>query len=394
MSLPISQKLPEDYKTLPPARRRRKRRMFDMDDSNTRAAYLKELAQRIIPSLDFFFFSLVAGVTLGVALLLDSQPVGVLAALMAPFLAPVIGLSLATVLGSASFFLQTLGSIGIGSLLVFLSGVLAGLITKWLPVQISSQGLFYTHFSWANFAVLTIGAILTTFLFVRMPKQRPVAASVALAYELYLPIGSAGFGLTSGIPHLWPDGMVVFAVHLAWAAMVGTIVLFLLGFQPLGVFGYTFSTSLGLVGIAAVIILSGIGTAVFTRIAMPPPTATPTQTPLPSLTPTFPPPSPTITTTPTRTLIPSRTPTITATPAPTPIYARINAGEFNGALIREQPDPTSNVVTSMLNGMLVEVLPELKENQGIPWVHVRLPDGREGWILRSLLVTATPIPNW
>ncbi len=394
MSLPTSQKLPEEYKTLPPARRRRKRRMLDMDDSNARAAYLKELAQRIIPSLDFFVFSLVAGVTLGIALLLDSQPVGVLAALMAPFLAPVIGLSLATVLGSVSFFFQSLGGIGIGSLLVFLGGVLAGLITKWLPVTPNTQGIYYTHFSWANFAVLTIGAILTAYLFVRQPKQRPVAASIAMAYELYLPIGTAGFGLTSGTPHLWPDGVVVFAVHLAWSALAGTIVLLLLGFKPLGIFGYTFSTSLTLIGIVAVIVLSGIGTAVFTRIAMPPPTATPTLTPIPSATATLPPPPPTITPTLTRTLIPSRTPTITATPAPTPVYARINAGEFNGALIREQPDPTSNVVTSMLNGMLVEVLPEIKENQGIPWVHVRLPDGREGWILRSLLVTATPIPNW
>jgi uncharacterized membrane protein len=368
--------------------------MLDMDDSNARAAYLKELAQRIIPSLDFFVFSLVAGVTLGIALLLDSQPVGVLAALMAPFLAPVIGLSLATVLGSVSFFFQSLGGIGIGSLLVFLGGVLAGLITKWLPVTANTQGIYYTHFSWANFAVLTIGAILTAYLFVRQPKQRPVAASIAMAYELYLPIGTAGFGLTSGTPHLWPDGVVVFAVHLAWSALAGTIVLLLLGFKPLGIFGYTFSTSLTLIGIVAVTVLSGIGTAVFTRIAMPPPTATPTLTPIPSATATLPPPPPTITPTLTRTLIPSRTPTITATPAPTPVYARINAGEFNGALIREQPDPTSNVVTSMLNGMLVEVLPEIKENQGIPWVHVRLPDGREGWILRSLLVTATPIPNW
>jgi len=52
------------------------------------------------------------------------------------------------------------------------------------------------------------------------------------------------------------------------------------------------------------------------------------------------------------------------------------------------------VVTSQLNGMLVEVLPEIQQDGNLTWVHVRTTDGREGWILRGLLSTATPVPNW
>lgn len=101
----------------------------------------------------------------------------------------------------------------------------------------------------------------------------------------------------------------------------------------------------------------------------------------------------TATCTPTNTLVPSRTPTVTVSPRPTPIYARINAGEYNGALVRAEPDPTSPVVKSLLNNMLVEVLPVTKQNGAVTWVRVRTTEGIEGWIVRGLLVTATPLPN-
>jgi len=103
---------------------------------------------------------------------------------------------------------------------------------------------------------------------------------------------------------------------------------------------------------------------------------------------------PTVTITPTRTLIPSPTPTLTLSPAPTPVWARINASEGNGALIRKEPDYNSPVLSSVLNGTLVEVLPEVKETGGVAWVHIRLVDGRSGWVVRGLLRTATPAPSW
>ena len=46
-----------------------------------------------------------------------------------------------------------------------------------------------------------------------------------LAYEFFLPISAAGFGLGSGISHIWPNGLLVFFVHFAWATMFGIITL-------------------------------------------------------------------------------------------------------------------------------------------------------------------------
>ena len=395
MSLPTSEPLPpENFKSLPAARRRRKSRVLLPKEKTERAAFLDDLARRITPSFDFFLFSLLAGIVIAAALLLDSPALFLLGALLAPFMAPALGFSLASIVGSFNFFLMNLGSMVTGSVLVFICGALAGWATRLWPTLVFHQGVFHTRFTWPDFIVLTLGAVLTIFLLIRSPQTKPLVASVALAYELYIPIGAAGFGLTSAVPGLWPDGLIVFIVHLAWAALAGTLVLAILGLRPVTFFGYTLGSSLALISLAAVIALSGIGTAVFARIAMPPPPPSKTPTITPTRTLTLTPVPPTSTITPTRTLIPSATLTSTITPQPTPIWARISAGQSSGALVRGDPNSNGKVVKSLLNGMLVQVLPEATQNGGIIWVHIRTSDGVVGWIVRSLLATATPSPGW
>jgi len=411
MSLPTSQPLPqEDDMPLPPARRRHKRRQLVPGSLSERAAFMEELARKVVPSFDFFLFSILAGLILGLACLLDSPALFILAVLVAPFMAPVPGLSLAISVGSLRFFFQALGGMGIGSLMVFLCGMLAGWATRFLPAHplgafqgalaSTSQAVLHSRFTWPDFVVLTLGAILTAILLVRYPRQKPLPSSIAMAYELYLPIGVAGFGLVSHEPGLWPDGLIVFAVFLAWAVLVGTLTLAVLGLRPLNLLSYTLGTTLALAGVAMFIAISGIGAAVTTQVAMIPPTPTPIP---PTLTLTLPPtrtatPSPslppTITNTPTNTLIPTRTQTLTVSPQPTPVWAKIDAKGSDGAIIREKPGYGRPVVKTLFNGMLVEVLPEVIMADGVPWVHVRMTDGKEGWIVRSLLATATPVPGW
>ncbi|MDR3575516.1 MAG: SH3 domain-containing protein [Anaerolineaceae bacterium] len=366
-------------------------------EKTERAAFLDDLARRITPSFVFFLFSFLAGIIIAAALLFDSPALFLLGALLAPFMAPAFGFSLASIVGSFNFFLMNLGSMATGSLLVFICGALSGWATRLWPTLVSHQAVFHTRFTWPDFIVLTLGAVLTVLLMIRSPQTKPLVASVALAYELYLPIGAAGFGLTSSVPGLWPDGLIVFVVHLAWAALAGTLVLAILGLRPVTFFGYTLGSSLALISVAAVIALSGIGTAVFAKVAMPPPPPSKTPTITPTRTPTLTPIPPTITVTPTRTLIPSATLTSTITPEPTPIWARISAGQYNGASgasVRANPGFTGKVVKTLLNGMLVQVLPEATQTGGVTWVHIRTSDGAVGWIVRSLLETATPSPGW
>jgi uncharacterized membrane protein len=402
MSLPTIEPLPDENESLPPARRRRQRRMIVPPGSSDRDEFLQELSLRTVPSFDFFLFSLLSGITLGAGLLLDAPALFFLAALLAPFMAPAIGIALGTITGSVRFVLQSLIGLAIGSLIVFISGMLAGWAATMLPERIYLQASFHSQFSWPGFLILALGAGMAGYLIVRAPHTRPLVASVAIAYGLYLPIGTAGFGLISGASGLWPNGLFLFLLHLIWAALFGTLVLAMLGLRPLNAAGYLLGILYASTGIAAIALTFSAPPQITLPAALQQPTeevssgyvtlqpsATPTQTF--TVTPSPTPVPPTATATPTRTLIPSLTPSLTITPVPTPIWAKIYASGSNGALIRAEPSYDSTIVQSLLNDTLVEVLPDSNDNSGgTTWVHVRTSAGKEGWIVRSLLRTATP----
>jgi hypothetical protein len=207
-----------------------------------------------------------------------------------------------------------------------------------------------------------------------------------LAYSLYVPIAAAGFGLSSGQPHLWPDGLVLFLIHLAWGTLCGAVALAIIGFRPPSWYGYSLSAAVLLAGILIFIGFTGAGAVFGARLGLP--TLTPSPTLIPSATQTA-----TITTTPpptaTRTRTSTPTPSLTPSPTPTPQLAVIDS-EGSGAFIREEPAGVA--ITTILNGTVVQLLPEpAQEAGGQLWLHVYLPE-RDlfGWILQSLLATATP----
>jgi len=96
------------------------------------------------------------------------------------------------------------------------------------------------------------------------------------------------------------------------------------------------------------------------------------------------------------TLPPTETSTSTITAEPTPIIAIIRASEGGGAFIREKPGGI--VVATLGNGATVTIIPnDLQDVNNVIWVHVfaLVNDVRvEGWMIQSVLQTATPVANW
>ena len=399
-----SEPVPDEESSLKPARRRHVKRLIVPLGADERAAFLDNLALRTTPSFDFFLFSLLAGAVLGLGLMLDSPAVLVLGAVIAPFMGPLVGLSLATVLGSARFFLQVLAGTAVGSLLVFAGGALAGFTTRVWPGQAFLQADLHAHFTWPDLVVLALGILLVSISMVRS-EQRPLLPSALVAYSLYIPVAVAGVGLTSGETHFLRDGLGIFAIYLACSVLIGILTLALQGFHPLSLFGYTLGTTILLISIIALVGMSGMGTLMVDRLAA-------AATPIPTVevststvTPTFPstatevtpqasetptPPQPTRT--PTHTLVPSTTSTITLTPAPTPVWAIVNAEK--GVFIRAEPSSSGKVVAGIDKGGLVMVLPETVKVGLTTWVHVLTPEGIEGWVIQQVLLTATPAPGW
>ena len=354
------------------------------------------------PGFDFYIFTLISAVILGAGILLDSPGLYLLAVLLLPFLGPVYAISFNIAIGSGKFFLRELASLAISVAILFGVSLVTGLVGRLLPADLGySQAGLHAVFAWPDFLVLAVGSGLATYMLIRSPRQKPLVANVALGYGLYLPLAVAAFGLTSGVPGLWIDGLLVFLIHLAWSALVGVVVLLLMGVRPVNLFGYTLTGAIVLIGIAAAIVITSLYSpapvevtviaedtatptlaATSTRaqqaVDTPQPTASLTPAPVASLTPS---------------LIPSNTPTLTVTPEPTPVWAQINSPTGNGAVVRNEPD--GSILTSLLNGNMVQVISAPVTGQGsVIWVQVRTESGLEGWMVQSLLATATPSPQW
>ncbi len=414
MSLPTSEPLPPaDDSARPP--RRGRRRLVIPAGTSAQSAFLRELAHRMSPSFDFYLFTILAGLALVTALLFDSPALFVLTALLSPFMAPVAGMAFSTILASGRYFVRMCAAAAMGALIIFASGALAGWLSRLWPGLRFDQAYTHVAFTWPDLVVLLLGAGLTAYALVRAPGQRPLVTSVAMAYEIYLPAGAAGFGLTSGLAGLWPQGLVIFALNLSLAVLMGALTLVLAGLRPLSFRGHLLGAALAAVALAGLLLVNGSGMALprqavevppaglaaVSQTALPEPsprnvaqatapaaentptaTATRTETPAPARTAT-------------NTLVPSRTPTITDTPVPTPAWAFIAASSGGGALIRTKPGFNQPLVKTLINGLLVEVLPEVVDADGVTWVKIRTPKGDvEGWIVRSLLTNATPAPGW
>ena len=397
-------------------RRRAQRRARALPTSmEGRSQLLQNLVQRAYPSYEFFIFAAFSGAIMGLGYLLDAQAVLVLGILIAPLMSPFVGMTLGVVSGSGNYFFRSTGAMLFGSLLVFITGALAGFAARiWLPITLT-QTFMHARLWWTDLVVLAFGAILLTASFVRSEKK-PFLPSVMVAYELFLPLSAASFGLASQVQHIFLEGVLVFAVHLSWALLFGALALFFLGFRPLKFSGWLFSLFVSGLLLFMLVSLMLTGTSqTMTNGDMPPSTpvaevvdagsdtsetdtAIPEQTSAPLPTATSEPTSTatvTLTPSPGVTLDPTATATKTLTPEPTPLYARIASSIGGGAYMRREPN--GPVILTLANEELVQALSDPIDYDGTAWVQIRVVRGDqiyEGWIIQEVLQTATPAPAW
>ena len=415
-SEPSSQPTPEESTEFVSARARRRRahrRAYFPTDEEGRAALFTHLARRAYPSYELFVFALVSGAILGLGYFINSQALLVFGVLVAPLMTPWIGMSLAVVAGSVRFFFQTITALFVSSLLIFLSGVLAGFASRTFGPLTFNEAFSHSRLWWPDLAVITIGSIILIISFVRS-EERPYLPSALLTYGFFLPLCAGGFGLGSGVGEIWPQGLYVFLVHLAWATFFGIISLFFLRFYPISTGGIVFT---GLTFITLIVVLTFftgfnrwimIKTGLATPVPVPvlqasstPSQVSITSSPRPEQTTAFvgvptQTPTPGATRTSTSTIPPTETSTSTITAEPTPIIAIIRAAEGGGAFIREGPGGV--VVATLGNGSTVTIIPnDFQDVNNVIWVHVFaiVNDVRvEGWMIQSVLQTATPIASW
>src|SRR5688572_16407781 len=405
---------PPEFVSARARRRRAQRRAHFPSDEEGRAELFAHLARRAYPSYELFVFALVSGAILGLGYFINSQALLIFGILVAPLMTPWIGMSLAVVAGSVRFFTQTISALFVSSLIIFLCGTLAGFASRTFGPLTFNEAFADSRLWWPDILIITIGAIILTISFVRS-EERPYLPSALLTYGLFLPLCAAGFGLGSGVSEIWPQGLYVFFVHLAWATFFAIITLFFLRFYPTSPGGIAFTGIILIILLVVVTFFTGFNRWMMIQTGLataePAPVGQTPLTPAPVPTNTSSP-APERTTTPVgvSTQIPSRAPsrtlaatlpatetfTPTITSEPTPIIAIIRAAEGGGAFIREKPGGI--VVATLGNGATVTIIPnDLQDVNNVVWVHVfaLVNDVRvEGWMIQSVLQTATPVANW
>lgn len=374
------------------ARRRRARRMLTQLRADEREAFLEGLAKLVSPGIEFFVLALLAGIALGFGFRFDQRALLVGGALLAPRLAPLLGIALSAVSGSPRFFLRMLASFLIASLvLAVTAGLAGGLPLGDRPTYLLAQG--HVKLNLIDFAIVMIAAVLITLKLSRDEQIAPLP-SVALAYELFLPLSVGAIGWVTGNPELMQGALLTFGLHLAWTIVVSASTLAVAGFRPLTGASYSLAAAVVLLALVALLGVTSLGASVLA--AMPTPTPTPTQTATPTATPTATL-TPTITSTPTVTRTPTITPTASATPTATPWPALVSQTGGIGAVVRVTPDPAAAHIGFVNEGldMLVLAGPVLIEDS--VWWQVRyttqLGETREGWLQGDYLATVTPGPS-
>jgi hypothetical protein len=365
--------------------------MLTQLQADEREVFLEELAHLVTPGVELFLLSLLAGLVLGAGFRLDQISLLFIGVLIVPRLGPVLGMALAAVSGSLTFFFRMLASLLIAFILL---AATAG-VTAWVA-QPSSDALLLAHgYTRLNLIDFAIVLAATAFMAYRLAREEQLLslASAALAYELALPISVAAIGLLFGDPELWQGALLRFGLHLTWAVVVAIVVFAVLGFRPLTGSSHSLAIAIVLMGLVGLLSTVGLGASVVA--SLPTPTPTPTATPTPSATPTASK-TPTITATPTGTPTSTRTPTATPTTTSTPPSGVVIRTGGIGAIVRETPGPVGVHVGYLQEGNIILVLSGPLDLDGDVWWLVRFTDDegltKEGWLLGELLATITPTP--
>ncbi len=386
--------------------RRRRRTTRPAEIKNDQEEQIETLSQRAIANLDFFLFILLSGVIIGLGYILDSPAILILGVVIVPILSPWMGTALASATGDYRLFRQTFGGMLSAFVFIFLTSLIAGFLLRFIQPLTSSQAFYHSRLWWPDLLMLVLGTATLMIGFIQS-DEKPVIPSLLVAYELFLPIGAAGFGAASGIKGLWPESGLVFLVHLTISIVTAVLIFIYLNYRPIELRGYSLSAIILLVGSIIVVSFSGIGrmsnikgqeiyatpdlakTIALFPTSIPEFSVTPQpikqipatmiiNTAVPTvIVPTF---------SPTPTVIPS------ATVIPTPVFGRIKSSASDGITIKDKPGGLG--FTTAQNGYLVEILtdPPVFKN-GIIWIHVIVKSPSRditGWIQSILVQTVTP----
>lgn len=204
--------------------------------ADRQAEVLDQLSDAASPGFDFFLLVVLSCSIATFGLITNSAAVIIGAMLVAPFMSPILGLSLASVAGKRRMFQRSVVALVEGALLaVFLSAVL-GWLARLLPFDalttLPGEVLARTQPTPFDLGIALAGGAAASYALAQ-PRLSAALPGVAIATALMPPLCTVGIGISLGNPAVALGALLLFATNFITISFSGIVVFVLLGFRPI-----------------------------------------------------------------------------------------------------------------------------------------------------------------
>ncbi len=200
-----------------------------------RAEVLDELNLSSSPNLDYFLLVFLSCNIATFGLITNSAAVIIGAMLIAPLMSPILGLSLASVVGRRRMFQRGVIALLEGALLSVALSTLLSWIGRILPFGVLTtlphEVLIRTNPNPFDLMIALAGGAAAAYALAQ-PQLSAALPGVAIATALMPPLCTAGIGFSLGEPQVASGALLLFLTNLTAISFGGIIVFVSLGFRP------------------------------------------------------------------------------------------------------------------------------------------------------------------
>ncbi len=195
---------------------------------------LNELIESASPGVDYFVLIILSCTIATFGLINNSSDTIIGAMLIAPLMSPILGLSIASVVGLNQLFRRSLIAVLEGMALIISLSALLTLITYRLPygdlAALSSEALARTRPSPLDLGIALAGGAAATYALAH-PRLSAALPGVAIATALTPPLCTVGMGIAFLHPSVILGALLLFITNLSAISFAGIITFAAFGFS-------------------------------------------------------------------------------------------------------------------------------------------------------------------
>lgn len=207
-------------------------------DTQRRGEVLAELAQASSPGFDFFLLVVLSCAIATFGLTTNSPAVIIGAMLVAPLMSPILGLSVASVVGERYVFRRALTALAEGMVLAIGLSALIELFLQTLPFgvitieDLPNEILARTKPTPIDLGIALAGGAAAAYALAQ-PKISAALPGVAIATALMPPLCTVGIGIALGRQEVIFGALLLYLTNFTAISFAGIVVFALLGFRPI-----------------------------------------------------------------------------------------------------------------------------------------------------------------